>query len=284
MDWSVIMKSNSKTMEIKNKESVYYLTFPHFTKTNMVRHGFSTRHGGVSEGNLGSMNLGFSRGDLEENVITNYKRLSDAIGVEVDSLVLSDQVHKSNIKVVTAEDRGKGFNRPRDYDNIDGLVTNVPEVTLVTFYADCVPLFFMDPVKKVVGMAHAGWRGTVAQIGGKMIDTMVNTFQCKPGDILVGIGPSIGKCCFEVDEKVYEAFMEVFPEHEKNLVTTGQNHKYMIDLWTANALTLINNGVSEDNIIIGDLCTQCHPDDFHSHRATNGDRGSLVGMIALEKQ
>ncbi len=167
-----------------------------------IRHCYTTRHGGVSNGVFMSLNMGFGRGDDVHNVMENYQRVADTLGLDLEGFVLSDQVHRDNIREVTGKDAGKGIVRKRDYDSVDGLVTDVRGITLVTFYADCVPLFFYDPSNHAIGMGHAGWRGTVLDIGGKTVRKMTDVFGSKPSELVVGIGPSIGVCCYEVDESV----------------------------------------------------------------------------------
>ena len=185
---------------------VLYLTFPSFEAIPFVYHAFSTRLGGVSSGIYSSMNLNFGRGDDESNVRQNYALFCSAAGIDPDTLVVSDQTHTANILAVTKEDCGKGYNRPRTWTDIDGLVTSDPGVTLVTHYADCVPIYYIDPVKRVVALAHAGWKGTLLAIASGMIRVMQEQFSCDPADIEVAIGPSIGVCCFEVDKSTADAF------------------------------------------------------------------------------
>lgn len=275
---------NSLKLNIHDDDGLMYVTFPHFDKTELVHHCFSTKRGGVSQGIYESLNLGFTRGDDEELVRENYKRLCHAIGIDENNLVMTHQVHDTQVRVVTSEDLGKGYIRPRDYENIDGLITNEPGVPLMTFYADCVPLLFLDPVKKVIGTSHAGWRGTVNQIGAITVAKMAEVYGCDPEDILVGIGPSIGLCCFEVGPEVAEEFESKLPQHASDIIKAGQKGKYMIDLWTANKKILIDAGILDDNIVVTDLCTKCNKDTFYSHRGHNGLRGSLGAIIQLKEK
>ena len=189
-----------------------YLKYPMFEKTGIVRHGFSTRLGGVSEGCYASLNLSFDRGDREEAVRENFRRIGEAMGVRCEDMVLSRQTHITNVRVVTEDDRGKGIVRERDYTDVDGLVTDVPGICLVTSYADCVPLYFVDPVKKVIGLSHSGWRGTVGKIGKKTVELMAERFGSKPGDILAAVGPSVCMDCYEVSGDVIERVKEAFAE------------------------------------------------------------------------
>ena len=189
-----LSNENQSTM-IQEKNGVPFITFSKLKEAG-VTHGFSTRLGGVSQEHLASMNLSFARGDSPLNVHENFRRMGEAIGFTPEQLVFSDQQHQSVIRKVTKEDAGKGIVRTRDYTCVDGLVTDEPGLCLATFYADCVPLFFYDPVKKVVALAHSGWRGTVAKIGAKMVHLMERDYGCMDYNIIAAIGPSICKDCY----------------------------------------------------------------------------------------
>ncbi len=271
----------SKTLTLHQKGDVVYYSFPHIDAYPCFKTGFSTRLGGVSEGIYASMNLSYTRGDAKENVDENFRFICDAMGVSADNVVISAQEHHTNLQRVTTADMGKGKTFT-GFADIDGLLTNDTNVVLSTQYADCVPLLFADPVKKAVAASHAGWRGTVAEIGRLTVERMGQEFGSKPQDILVGIAPSIGKCCFEVDTPVLEAFeqMAVF---DKDCYTEEGNGKHRIDLWEVNRRVLIQSGVKAENITVTDLCTKCHSDVFWSHRVTGGDRGSLAAFISIIK-
>ncbi len=271
------MEFNSQTLNIRRNGAVYYITFPSFEKTGLVRHLYSTRRGGVSQGNLGPMNLGFSRGDQPESVMENYRRISYVSDICSSDMVFSDQVHGDRIVSVDQRDRGR-----RDLTEVDGLVTDKPQVCLVTFYADCVPLFFLDPVKKAIGLAHAGWRGTVLEIGRKMVLRMNREFGSRPEDILAGIGPSIGPCCFEVGPEVKAQFVNAFPAWQAEIIRPAQDpEKSYIDLWRTNELILRRAGIREEHITVTDLCTKCHSEYFHSHRRMGNDRGTQAAFLEL---
>ena len=184
--------------ELREQAGVPFFVFPSIEKTGSVVHGFSTRLGGVSEGIFSSMNVSFTRGDREEAVRENYRRLGAAMGFSCENLVCTDQTHTVNLRVVTEEDRGKGFVRPKDYTDIDGLVTDVPGLVLAAFYADCVPLYLVDPVRRCIGLSHAGWRGTVGKIGKKTVELMREQYGSSPEDLVAAIGPSICQSCYEV--------------------------------------------------------------------------------------
>lgn len=271
----------SKTMDLNVKDAMCYLTFKSFDEYDFFNHAFSTRMGGVSKDEFTSMNLSFSSIDDRQSVEQNYKLFCNAADFDYQSIVASSQSHGSNVRKVTKEDKGRGITRPQDVFDIDGLLTNEAGVTLATYYADCTPLFFADPEKRVVGLAHAGWRGTVLKIGGKMIETMINDYSCKKEDIICAIGPAIGPCCFEVDYPVYRKFADLKNLDKNKFITEAENDKYYINLPEANKQILIEHGVLEKNITVSDLCTSCNSDMLFSHRKTNGKRGSMAAMICL---
>ncbi len=273
---------NSQSLAVCETAGVPYCVFPHIQELDFVKHGFSTRIGGVSEGIFASMNLSFTRGDDDEAVLENFKRFCTAIGTDYRNVVISAQEHHTTVISVTQEDCGRGINRGRGYTDVDGLMTNVPGVVLCTQYADCVPLFFADPVRRVVATSHAGWKGTVAQIGAVTVQKMNECYGSDPRDILVGIGPSIGMCCFEVDVPVYDAFSQL-PFSDEAMIRNDGNGKYHIDLWECNRRSLVEAGVLQEHITVTDLCTKCHNDFFWSHRATGGQRGSLAAFIAISE-
>lgn len=281
MNIKYINNSHTTTTHIKN--GVTYLTFPILENYHLV-HGFSTRLGGVSKGYLGSMNLSFHRGDDSEAVMENHRRLADAIGYNADRLVFSDQVHQTTIYKVTEQDIGKGIVKASDITEVDGLMTNVPEIPLMTFYADCVPVFFHDPVHQVVAMNHSGWKGTVLNISSHMIQALNQEYGTKPEDLICAIGPSICKSCYEVSSDVILQFQEAYLKKQfENLITAKENGKYQLDLHLANYYNLVNAGVKAEHIAVTDICTCCNPELLFSHRASHGLRGNLGAVIMLKK-
>lgn len=277
---------NTSNAQIDFSMEVPLLTFPVLSQIPFLKHGFSTRIGGVSDGMFSSMNLGRGNGpvkDAKENVVENYLRISKSIGVDLNSFVISQQVHKTNIRVVTDADRGKGLLFPRDYEEIDGLVTNQTGITLVTKYADCVPLYFVDTKKKAIGLTHSGWRGTVAEIGRCTVEELHRQYGSEPTDILAVIGPSICRDCFEIGEEVAIEFEKAFPmAYDLNILTRiGNSSKYLCDLWAANRQVLIKAGLRVENIHISGVCTCCNDDILFSHRKSGGKRGSLAAFLAI---
>lgn len=275
----------------KNQEHIFkeiqgdtpYLSYPMLDKTGLVHHGFSTRLGGVSKGCWSSLNLSFTRGDREEDVRENFHRIGKAIGVKPENMVFTHQTHTTNVRVVTNKERGMGIVRPRDYENVDGLVTNVKDLCLVTFFADCVPLFFLDPVKKVIGLSHSGWKGTVGKIGKNTIRCMEENFGSKPEHILAAIGPSICQECYEVSEEVIDQFRTQFSkEFHGDLFYKKQNGRYQLNLWKANELIFLESGIKQEHIAITNICTHCNQNLMFSHRATGDKRGNLCAFLALK--
>ena len=277
-------KDNRKVFEEKEIEQVPFLQYPLFENTNIVNHGISTRLGGVSKGIYATMNLSYTRGDAEENVRENYRRIGKAIGVDPARMVCSRQTHTTNVRIVTEADAGKGVTRERDYDNVDGLVTNIPGICLVTFYADCVPLLFVDPVKRVIASSHSGWRGTAARMGQVTVDIMRSKFDCRPEDILAAVGPSICQDCYEVSEDVIEQFCERFePAAQAQLFYRKENGKYQLNLWKANELVFLEAGILPEHMAVTNLCTCCNSRYLFSHRGLNGKRGNLGAFLMLSQ-
>lgn len=276
-------KNQELIFEERQVGEVLYLAYPLLEQTGLVNHGFSTKIGGVSKGIWESMNLSFSRGDDKECVKENFKRFANAIGVQPESLVFSAQTHTTNVRRVEWSDRGKGFGAPLDYTDIDGLITNVPGVCLTTFYADCVPLFFIDPVHRAIGLSHSGWRGTVGRMGQATLDKMQSEYGTKAEDVIAAVGPSICQDCYEVSEDVIQAFRENFDKkHWEELFYRKENGKYQLDLWKANEIILLEAGVKPEHMAVTNVCTNCNSDLLFSHRATKGERGSLAAFLALK--
>lgn len=279
--YPVIRKSEAKTHMIQNQSGeAEYLTFPGLSELSCIRHLFSTRLGGVSEGIYASMNLSFTRGDEERSVLENFDRIGKILGVGREQFVLSHQTHTDHIRIVTKEDAGCGLTKPLAYENIDGLITKEKGLVLSTFYADCVPIYLADPVKEVIGLCHSGWKGTVKEIGAKTVRMMQENFGCNPADIHAAVAPSICQDCYEVSEDVIKEIQKTFQETEA-LFYQKSNGKYQLNLWKACEQTLLKAGLNPENIEITDICTCCNPDYLFSHRATHGKRGNLGAFLML---
>lgn len=285
MDTKILRKGQPV---IKQQEiyGVEYLTFPLLENTGMVRHLFSTRIGGVSQGIWSSMNLSFTRGDEEEAVAENFRRMARVMGGTPWDFVCSDQTHTVNIRKVTEADRGKGVVRPRDYTDVDGLITDVPGLILSTFYADCVPLYFVDVTRRAIGLSHAGWKGTAGRIGNATLAAMREAFGTRPEEVYAAIGPSICQDCYQVGEEVAEKFGALFSRKEQReqvLQKGGEPGKYQLDLWKSNWYLLLEAGILPDHLAITDVCTCCNPEYLFSHRASKGKRGNMGAFLAIAK-
>ena len=272
-------------MKLVERSGVPFLVFPRLEETGVAVHGFSTRHGGISRGIYQSMNLSFTRGDEEAYVRENYARLARAVGFSCENIVCSDQTHTTNIRTVTEKDRGKGFIKPKDYKDVDGLVTNVPGLVLTTFYADCVPLFLVDPIRRAIGLSHSGWRGTVGKIGKRTVEVMKEQYGTKPEDLIAAIGPSICQDCYEVSEDVIDAFRDAFEEqYWKELFYETSGGKYQLNLRRANERIFQEAGLKPEQIVTSSWCTCCNPKLLFSHRATQGKRGNLGAFLMLREK
>ena len=258
------------------------LKYPLLEQTGIVEHCFTTRIGGVSKGIYESLNLSFTRGDEDASVRENFRRLAGAMKTDVSKFVFTDQTHTTNVRRVTAEDAGNGLTREREFHDIDGLITDVPGIVLSTFYADCVPLYFVDPVHRAIGLSHSGWRGTVNRMGKATIEAMRREYGSRPEELRCAIGPSICQDCYEVSGDVAMEFEQTFAGHEREIILAKENGKYQLDLWKANEIVLLDAGVLPEHIEITDICTCCNPDLLFSHRASHGKRGNLGAFLCLK--
>ncbi len=281
MNW--YRHENSRQVRVNREGELVWLTFPILEEQKQVNHLFTTRMGGVSEGIYSTMNLSYTRGDRKEAVDENYRRIAAALHCSVGDIVCSDQTHTTNLRVVGREDGGKGTIREKDYTDVDGLLTDEPGVYLATFYADCVPLYFVDTKRKAIALAHSGWRGTVNRMGQCVVEKMREVYGTDPADLVAVVGPSICQDCYEVSEDVAEAFSAVFrkPGQEQEILYAKGGGKYQLDLWRANEIVLTETGIPGEQIQVTDLCT-CHNGAYlFSHRASHGQRGNLGAFLGL---
>ena len=312
-------KDEENPILLNQEGEVPYFYYPLLENTGMVRHGFSTRLGGVSSGEFESMNFNTTRGDSLDHVEENFRRFCGAIGCDWDLAVMSHQTHTVNVEKVTADmvTKGRSFWEKKPFTHVDGLVTDVPGAVLITSYADCVPLYFVDekhhgiglahsgwkgtvgeigrkmveamgkefqrdPVKKVIGLSHSGWRGTVERMGAVTVAKMQKEYGCDPADILACVGPSICQDCYEIGPEVAEEFYKAFTEEEaEQILAKNQAGRYQLDLWKANALILERAGIRRNHMAITNVCTCCNPDLLFSHRYTKGKRGNLSAFLSL---
>ncbi|MGM0844519.1 MAG: peptidoglycan editing factor PgeF [Bacillota bacterium] len=245
--------------------------------------GITSKQSGFSTGPFQSLNMGLHVNDNEIHVNKNRRTVADRIGFPLETWVCTEQTHGNNIQWVTQSHSGIGSQKfSESIDDTDGLITDQPNLLLTMCYADCVPIYFLNPKSRLIGIAHAGWKGTVLNIAGKMIDEF-KKYGANPNDIQVAIGPSICGNCYQVDDRVIdkvEKLLEDCNEKPYNLKYEGQ---YQLDLKKANYLVLINNGVPSSNISISRLCTVCEQEEFFSHRRDNGMTGRIMSYIGWKE-
>lgn len=256
-----------------------------------VSAGFTGRGGGVGSGPYDSFNLALHVGDSPADVLENRGRLTDALGFPRDAWTCGEQVHGVHVACVHNADKGKGlYDRESAFQRTDGLVTNVPEVLLTSFYADCVPLYFLDPVRKVVGLAHAGWKGTVGKIAEAVIDVMEKEYGSQKSEIRAAIGPSIGGCCYEVDEAVMghvrevTAGLEGLDTMDSIAVPSKSEGRSMLNLKELNRIIMIKAGILPTHIECTSWCTSCKDDMFFSYRKHQGVTGRMASWIGLKER
>jgi len=240
--------------------------------------GFTSRMGGVSQVPLDSLNCALHVGDQIEDVITNRQILTKSAGFRFDAWTCAEQVHGNTVKRVSLLNRGAGrHSRQQAVQDCDALICNESGIMLAAFFADCVPLYFLDPVNKAIGLAHAGWKGTALQIAERTIEAMSKEYGSQPANLLAAIGPSIGVCCYEVNDQVIEK-LDCEPP------TKQENGRYMLDLKDTNRQFMIRAGILPVNIEISEWCTSCNTDLFFSHRAENGRTGRMTAWIGWKDE
>ncbi|OQB13372.1 MAG: Laccase domain protein YfiH [Firmicutes bacterium ADurb.Bin193] len=264
--YGIIKESENTMFTINRKNNIEYLTIPSFEQSGLVRHAFSTRIGGVSTGETATMNFGFERKDTPENIKRNFELLCGCVGINPDKLVMAKQVHGDIVLAADKTDAG------RRLEGVDAFVTDDPDIAICTFHADCVPLFFLDTKKRVIALAHSGWRGTAANIAGKTVGKMIADYGCDPHNIIAALGPSIGVCHFEVGQEVADVF-------DTKYVIQGE--KPRIDLWALCKDQVLACGVTESNFTLSGICTFCRKDLFYSYRGDNMKTGSMVSIMQL---
>jgi polyphenol oxidase len=244
--------------------------------------GFTTRDKGFSDIPYDQFNLGLHVGDQPDVVIKNRELLATDLKFPLDNWVIGEQVHSNRIERVDLSDRGKGARKLSSaIPLIDGLYTTKSNLLLVACYADCVPVYFIAPDGKAVGIAHAGWRGTVGEIAGRMIQEWEKELQLSADAIQVIIGPSIGMCCYEVNDRVASAVEQLEGINKEGLLESTQNGHYQLNLQLTNKRILEKYGVQSSNIYISTYCTSCRTDRFYSHRKENGKTGRMLGYIGI---
>lgn len=248
---------------------------------DVLVHCMSTRIGGFSTGECSSLNLGFKKNDSRDSVERNFKLLCESVGFDPGSLVLTDQVHETFVRNVDTNDMGKGFFRESDLSGTDGLLTQAEGVTMVTFHADCIPLFLFEPGVRAAALLHSGWRGTLKGIASEAMKKLSVIPGFMPERLIAVVGPSIGSCCFEVGEEVCSLFRSKYGD--SSFFTSLQDGKWKLDLPGLLKAELVEMGMQEDNVHISGICTKCRNDLFFSHRGDNGRTGSLAAFMQLKQ-
>ena len=247
-----------------------------------IGHFVSTRIGGHSSSPYDTLNLSFNVGDDPKKVLENRKLLAGALGIALTSMTTAKQIHDGHVKMVSEGLRGKGSVDYRGAINAtDAMVTDVPDICLMVLLADCVPILFHDPSKKVIGVAHAGWKGTLRFVAQNTLKVLREDFGCSPQDMVVGIGPSIGPCCYEVGREVVSQVEHVFGTKQGCIQKESADGRGYFDLWTANLKQLLHAGVPEKNIEMARICTYHHPNLFFSSRYEKGKTGRFGAGIVI---
>jgi len=272
-----------KTTLVKQNGEVVWLTHKIFESFPEINMAYSTRLGGVSTGVCSFMNLRNCEWDTEDNYRKNLQIFCDAAGFNFEKIAATAQTHTTNIAVVREGDAPKGTLFKSKYTDIDGLVTNAVGITLVTSFADCIPVFIYDPVHKAIASCHSGWKGTLGRISAAALTVMEKEYGTKACDVIAGIGPGICADCYEVSDDLYEAFSaDRKPEQLGRIFLPGRPGHYQMDLLAANRFVLLDAGVKPENISVSDICTKCNSDLLFSHRAMGNKRGNQCGFMMIK--
>ena len=264
-------------------ENIWHGKFSIFPEDVAV-HAISTRLGGVSRPPYDSLDLALHVGDDAKDVCENRRRFAASFGLDAARIVTPEQVHGDVVARVTEKDAGRGATDYADcIPATDALITDTPNLPLLLCFADCTPILFLDPEHHAAGIAHGGWKGTVASIAEKTLHRMGEEFGTQPKDVLVGIGPAIGPCCYEVGTEVADKFRTSFPYADACLLKEQDGHTYL-DLWEANRQQMLRAGVPEENIQVAGECTCCRHKWYYSYRADGGRTGRIAAMIALKPE
>lgn len=264
------------------KDGLLTLSVPSFDRTGLCLTAFTTRLGGVSKPPLDTMNLGFGRGDDRAAVLENYRILGDKLGFDHTRAVAFTQVHKADVCVADNTFAGEAYlPNKREFDAI---ITNTPNLPIATYHADCVPVFLLDPVCRVVGVSHAGWRGTALKAPAAAVRKMQEVFGTKAENVLAGIGPAISKSAFECHSEVPDAMLASYGDAARKYITADENGKFHVDLQGLVAESLLECGVPDENITLANECTVAKSDIYWSHRATGGTRGAMAAIIMLKEE
>jgi len=266
----------------KKINSLSVWSFENLSRYEELGHFVSTRTGGRSSSPYDSLNLSFNVGDDPEKVLENRKLLVGSLGIPLTSLTTAKQIHNDNIKIVSEETRGRGsIDHKGAINATDAMVTNVPNICLMILLADCVPILFYDSSKRAIGIAHAGWKGTLQSVAQKTVKGLREEFGCLPQDIVVGIGPSIGPCCYQVGQEILSRVEDVFGTKQGFIRNGSEDGKGYFDLWRANIEQLLQARIPEKNIEVAKVCTCHHLDLFFSYRHKKGKTGRFGAGIFI---
>lgn len=263
----------------KAENGAWYFSIPEFEKHGNIKAFFTTRVGGVSQGELSTLNFGGYTSDAPERVRENRRRVYEANGLSDVTEGFVRQIHGDHVCCIQSRDILE--EEDLTINNADGITTNLENMLLMTLHADCLPLFFLDTVKRVIGVSHAGWRGTVKQIGPKTIEKMNREFGSEPKDIIAAVGPGISLCCFEVGPEVYEAFQQTFDRIDE-CSHRKEDGKYMLDLKKVNEIQLLEAGAGK--VLVSGYCTKCDENLFFSHRRDHGRTGRMGAGIVIKRE
>ncbi|MDR4507050.1 MAG: peptidoglycan editing factor PgeF [Candidatus Brocadiaceae bacterium] len=268
----------------KQGNSLSLWLFRNLFDQKSIDHFISTRAGGCSNPPYDSLNLGLHVGDDKNSVITNREILAANLGAPLDNFTLTNQVHGAKVKIISDDMRGRGSIHSLEAERFsaDAMITNVPNIYLMILLADCVPVLIFDRKKKVIGVIHAGWKGTVSLITQNTVKILKDTFHCSSKNLFAGIGPSIGPCCYAVGSEVVACIQEVFPDEKKLVTRKEPDGKIFFNLWEANRLQLLRMGIPEENIEISRICTSCHHIRLFSYRYQKRQTGRFGAGIMLK--
>jgi len=264
--------------EYSKRNRIYYVESPLLREHDCVVHAFCSRCGGVSSGRFSDFNFSVREGDSTEAVRENWAMLSRAFAIPVDRFYTVNQVHEDRVLAIGDDHVPEAGEAQRGYDAI---ITNRRGLAVGVKTADCVPILVFDSVQHVVGVVHAGWKGTSLQVAAKAIDVLIRQFDSRAENLVVAIGPAIGSCCYEVDAVVYEA-MRASSEWQVCARRSHRAGRWMLDLSKVNKLQMIARGVPPENISSFRICTSCHTDMFYSHRGEEGHTGRQLSFIMLQ--
>ena len=263
---------------LKKIHSIQFYESSYLSGCDFLTHAFCTRHGGLSEEDYKSLNISFKEGDEESRVLQNWNRLAMAFAIPLENFLTLNQVHDDDIFII----KPYGDYLPTDKAlNYDAIVTTRENLAICIKTADCVPVFVVDRVKKVIAAVHAGWKSTALEITAKVTRLFYERYNSSPEHLLAAIGPSIGQCCFELDEETAETFLNQ-KDNEAFVFPGEKQHKMMVDLPEANRRQLMNCGILEENIDVSNLCTSCRQDLFFSHRGSGGITGRQLNFIMIK--